>query len=141
MNTSCALILELLDGSKKVLPNRSKCLCDVRDVAEAHIRAMQTPSAAGRYLVVATSISWRAVGAILRRALPEARVPTAVEDGPAPYPQALASHKRLHELGVCMTPVEDSLRDCALSLRDKGFLKLMAQPAAAAAQPQRGARD
>jgi len=138
MNTSCEGILELLDGSKAVLPNKSKCFCDVRDVADAHWRAMRSPAAEGRYMVISASIAWRDVAAVMRQALPGARVPTAVEPGPASYPQAVASHRRVHALGVRLTPVEDSLRDCALSLYAKGFLDAVMPPAG---DPRQGAAD
>ena len=130
LNASCASILELLDGSKATLPNKGKCFVDVRDTALAHLLAMAAPAAAGqRVLMIAGSISWRTVADILRAALPGARVPTAVEPGPAPYPQALASTRTAAHLGVVFTPIEDSLRDCALSLYARGFLEKVIAPA------------
>jgi len=122
LNQSCASLLELLDGSKTLIPNKAKCLVDVRDVALCHVLAMDTPTASGRYLTIAGSLSWRTVCDIMRRTLPGARIPSEVEEGPAPHPQALASQKRAHDLGVVFTPLEDSIRDCTLSLFASGFL-------------------
>jgi nucleoside-diphosphate-sugar epimerase len=93
-----------------------------RDVALCHVLAMENPTAAGRYILIATSIAWRTAADILRKTLPSAKVPTEVDAGPAPPPQALSSIKKVHDLGVSYTPVEDSLRDCALSLYANGFL-------------------
>ena len=62
---------------------------DVRDVALAHVLAAERsgPSASGRFILMATSIPWRTFCDVLRRTLPDAKVPTEVEEGPASYPQ------------------------------------------------------
>jgi len=91
-------------------------------VAQCHILAGETPSASGRYLMIAASMPWRAVCDVLRATLPSAPIPRDVEPGPVPYPQALASVRKPCELGVRFTPVEISLRDCALSIYGKGLL-------------------
>jgi len=100
-----------------------------RDVARCHVLAGEKREAHGRYLLIATSIPWRAVAAVLRKTLPGARVPTEVEAGPPPHPQALASCRKVFELGVHYTPIEVSLRDCALSLYSKGLLDGVIAPA------------
>jgi nucleoside-diphosphate-sugar epimerase len=131
LNASCAPILDLLTGAKAVVPNKGKCFVDVRDTAAAHAAAMDAPGDAGveRVLMIAGSVSWRTAADVLRATLPGARVPTAVEPGPPPFPQALASRRVATHLGVVFTPIEDSLRDCALSLFAKGFLDGVIAPA------------
>src|ERR1700677_4313234 len=55
------LIKAMLDGTMTVVPRQRFGVADVRDVADAHIRAMGTPAAAGkRFLVLADgpTISW-----------------------------------------------------------------------------------
>ena len=42
--------------------------------------------------------------------------------------QAIWSNARTHGLGVVYTPVEDSIRDCALSMFAKGFLEGVIEP-------------
>lgn len=117
VGTSIRNVLDLLNFSKTRIPNRSKALCDVRDVADAHVRAMVDPSARGRYQIVTCSIAWRCVCDILRPVLPEGfELPAEVEPGPAPYPQGLNSQERATELGVRFTPIEVTLRDCVQSL-------------------------
>src|SRR6266498_671777 len=48
------LIKAMLDGTMTVVPRQRFGVADVRDVADAHIKAMATPAAAGqRFLVLA----------------------------------------------------------------------------------------
>jgi nucleoside-diphosphate-sugar epimerase len=99
---------------------------DVRDVALAHVLAAEgAPGDArtcGRFILMAGSIPWRVFCDVLRQTLPGAPVPTEVEPGPPSAPQALTSCKRTWELGLRYRPLEDSIRDCALSVQEKGFL-------------------
>jgi len=105
-------------------------------VALCHLLAMANPAADGRYLMVTTSLAWRAVAEVLRAALPTARIPSDVEaGGGVQYPQALVSLQRAHDLGVNFTPIETSLRDCALSLYARGYLSAVIPPAADPRQP------
>ena len=129
-NQSSALLLEFMDGTKKSLPAKGKCLVDVRDVAEAHVLAIVAPPppAPGgcqeRYLLVAGSLPWRAIGEALRAAVPGAAVPGAVDAGPPSLPQALCSGAAAWRLGVRYRPLEDTLREAALSLVEQGFLRM-----------------
>ena len=71
----------MLDGTMTVVPRQRFGVADVRDVADAHIKAMATPAAAGkRFLVLADgpTISWLQLAQILRDRLGQLaeRVPT-----------------------------------------------------------------
>ena len=48
----------------------------VRDVAEAHVRAMTEGEQAGRYLVVSGQMWWKEVASTIRTAHPDLPVPT-----------------------------------------------------------------
>ena len=50
-------------------------IVDVRDVAEAHVRAMTKGEQAGRYLVVSGQMWWREVASTIKAAHPDLRVP------------------------------------------------------------------
>jgi len=70
--SSLQLIKAMLDGTMTVVPRQRFGVADVRDVADAHIRAMATPEAAGqRFLVLADgpTISWHRLAQILRERL------------------------------------------------------------------------
>jgi nucleoside-diphosphate-sugar epimerase len=150
VNQSSSGILELMNGSKAKVPNKTKCFVDVRDVALAHVLASERASAANkRYLLISSVAAWRTVCDLIRSTLraaaaegggPDggqalltaeacealcAKVPSEVEDGgkPAPYPQALFSTAGVYELGIRYRPLEHSLRDAVLSLVESGFAK------------------
>lgn len=64
--TSIELIKRLMDGSMPLIPRINLCLCDVRDVAAAHLKAMTIPEAANqRHLIVASHLWLRDVAFIL----------------------------------------------------------------------------
>ena len=50
-------------------------IVDVRDVAEAHVRAITKGEQAGRYLVVSGQMWWREVASTIKAAHPDLRVP------------------------------------------------------------------
>src|SRR6202035_5627257 len=86
VRSTLQLIKAMLDGTMTVVPRQRFGVADVRDVADAHIRAMTTPAAAGkRFLVLADgpTISWLQLARILRDRLgPLAeRVPTEEAPG------------------------------------------------------------
>ena len=44
MSTSVEIVKKLIDGSIPLIPNMGICVTDVRDVAEAHVRAIEAPA-------------------------------------------------------------------------------------------------
>lgn len=70
--TSALLVKRLLDGSVPALPRISLGIVDVRDVAEAHLRAMTALQAGGRRFPMSEATLFMAdVADVLREALPE----------------------------------------------------------------------
>ena len=70
---SFGLVRQLLDGSRKITPPIRVNISDVRDVADAHVRALFAPEAAGeRFLAVAEgSISLPEISALIRQQRPQ----------------------------------------------------------------------
>ena len=66
VNTSHASLIGLTNGSIPVVLALTWPIVDVRDVARAHILAMENPAAAGRYLVAAKTRTMRQVVDLLR---------------------------------------------------------------------------
>lgn len=66
LNVSNGVIAGLLNGAYPAVPSLTWGIVDVRDVAEAHVRAMETASAHGRYLCAAQLMSARRLVALLR---------------------------------------------------------------------------
>lgn len=61
LNTSNKILADLLGGQYPGIVNVSWAMVDVRDVAQAHIKAMETPEAKGRYLCTHLTVSMREV--------------------------------------------------------------------------------
>jgi nucleoside-diphosphate-sugar epimerase len=126
--SSLQLIKAMLDGTMTVVPRQRFGVADVRDVADAHIRAMTTPAAAGRrFLVLADgpTISWLRLAQILRDRLgPLAeRVPTEEAPG-AELPELVIRNDRArNELGWRPRPAQTTIVETAESLRDLGLLE------------------
>jgi dihydroflavonol-4-reductase len=77
--SSISVIARLLRGKDPMLPNIGFAVVDVRDVAEAHLRALQNPSSAGkRFPCVAGMMTMPEMGKVLKRAYPNRRIATRV---------------------------------------------------------------
>lgn len=58
MNTSSQTILDFFDGKRRLVPKGFITMVDVRDVALAHVRALERPQARGRYLLIGAAEKW-----------------------------------------------------------------------------------
>ena len=126
--SSFQIVKAMLDGHMPVVRRQRFGVADVRDVADAHIRAMATPEAAGkRFLVLADgpTISWLQLAQILRERLgPLAeRAPTQEADGPEPPNLIIHNDRAKQELGWRPRPAETTIVETAESLRDLGLLQ------------------
>ncbi len=81
LSTSIEMVKQMCDGSIPAIPNMGISVCDVRDVAEAHVRAIEAPAdkVRGERFPTATRFMWMAeMGEAIRARVPEfaAKVPT-----------------------------------------------------------------
>jgi dihydroflavonol-4-reductase len=75
--SSIGVVKRFLKGKDPMLPKIGFAMVDVRDVAEAHLRALQRPATAGkRYAAVAGSMWMPDMGAVLKAAYPTRRIAT-----------------------------------------------------------------
>jgi nucleoside-diphosphate-sugar epimerase len=128
VRSTLQLIKAMLDGTMTVVPRQRFGVADVRDVADAHIRAMTTPAAAGkRFLVLADgpTISWLGLAQILRDRLGPlaARVPTEEAPGAEPPELVIRNDRAKTLLGWRPRPAETTITETAESLRDLGLLE------------------
>lgn len=65
LNTSNKVVADLLNGVYPGIVSLTWGIVDVRDVADAHVRAMDAAEAEGRYLCVAGAMSMREMAALL----------------------------------------------------------------------------
>jgi dihydroflavonol-4-reductase len=83
LNTSNELFVNLLKGSFPAIISMAWGFVDVRDVATAHTRAMETPSASGRYIAAGDVMSMRQLVHLLVEAgYGGFRLPTRSLDSP-----------------------------------------------------------
>lgn len=139
--SSPAVIVDILSGKFPAIPDLRLCVVDVRDVAEAHVLALETESASGRHILANEYVSLRSAAASLRRSHPEAKtarlpMPNAVMYGVALFDKRLSfsflrehlskerridASKSKKKLGVQYRPVDETLRDTADSARTLGY--------------------
>ncbi len=77
--SSAEVIRQLISGQLPVAPRLEYPIVDVRDVADMHVRALETPAAAGeRFIAASNTYSFLEMGRILKDTIPEIarRVPT-----------------------------------------------------------------
>jgi dihydroflavonol-4-reductase len=81
-NTSTAILTDLYKGAYLWILNLAWSFVDVRDVALAHLKAVEVSSASGRYVCAGETLDMRALVAILSTVgtgkLPSIRLPDAV---------------------------------------------------------------
>ena len=127
------LIKAMLDGTMTVVPRQRFGVADVRDVADAHIKAMATPAAADqRSLVLADgpTITYLQLAQILRDRLGQLaeRVPTEEAPGDELPDLVIHNERAKRVLGWRPRPAETTIVETAESLRDFGLLERHPRP-------------
>lgn len=137
------IIQRSLDGAMAAYPNLYIPIVDVRDVAAAHVAALDAPAAAGRRILISSgqdALAMMRIGQILRDALGEAaaNIPTRTlpddvvrQAARTDASQRVAAHDlgvvkrvsttRLHEvLGIRPRPSRDAIVAAGRSLLERG---------------------
>ncbi|KAL7958533.1 hypothetical protein V8C34DRAFT_323939 [Trichoderma compactum] len=114
-------IYRLFNGSEQEVPPTSFFYyVHVRDLAEAHVQALEKPAAANqRYLVAVSAYSYRQVCGIIRAKFPELRETTPMGENGAPIPPSyiVDTTKANTDLGIKYRSLEDTIVDAVNSLR------------------------
>ncbi|KAK9324565.1 hypothetical protein V1517DRAFT_316810 [Lipomyces orientalis] len=119
VNTSNASIWSLVNGSQATIPPTAvPAWVDVRDVAEAHVNALEAPAAENqRYFVVAGKYSFSDICDIVLKNFPQlaGKVPT---DGVIPSKESynLDNSKSKKDLGIEYISLEQSIVDLTKQL-------------------------
>ena len=147
LSTSVELVKKLVDGSIPLLPNMGVCVTDVRDVAEAHLRAIEAPAdvVRGERFPTSQRFMWldemaesiRQSAPDLARKVPRHRMPDWLVKLLALFmPEMRQIKSELgnmrdvsgrhteDRLGLTFTPAERTLEDTVRSLVQKGIVKL-----------------
>ena len=126
LNTSNLRILDMVQGKMKdkLEPTGFYSWVDVRDVALAHVRALEVPEAGGkRFLLFAGYHSNKKIAEIIATMGPEFREMLPVDldaeedDLPSPDERYGFNNRRSFEvLGIAYTPLETTVKDTVQSL-------------------------
>lgn len=119
LNTSAAAILNLINGS--TFSNSTFGWVSVKDVANAHIQALEIPSANGRYCMVESVAHFSDVVKLLRELFPDLPLPEKCADDKPHMPTYQVSNKRIKSLGIDYIPLKQSLKETVESLKEKNF--------------------
>jgi dihydroflavonol-4-reductase len=143
LGTSAEIVRLFLRGAYPAVPRLSFPVVDVRDVAIAHVAALEVPEAAGqRFICAAESLWLKDIGRILRTALPEFGRRPPVRELPdfavrllAPFDANLraakseigelrrvSSARAQSVLGVRFRPAEEAVTAMARSLVELGVV-------------------
>lgn len=151
VNTSNRILVDLVEGTTPAVMALEWGFVDVRDVAEAHLRAMAAPEASGRYICASGAMTMREVVRLARelgfgRKLPRLSLEGAMGTRLAKLlsytqPAGVGSYLRTHlgrsvrfdnarirrELGMTFRPPAESVRDTLFDLARWGHVPPPAQ--------------
>ncbi|KAJ0039020.1 hypothetical protein Pint_23950 [Pistacia integerrima] len=119
LNFSVEMIFNLINGVQ-TFPSPYRVV-DVRDVAYAHIQALEVPTASGRYLLVGRVTQLCEVLKVLHEHYPTFNLPEKFKDVKN-EPTYQVSNEKAKSLGINFRTWEVSLQDTVESFKEKGFL-------------------
>ncbi|XP_057807770.1 phenylacetaldehyde reductase-like [Salvia miltiorrhiza] len=124
LNLSCAALLNLIKEGKQLMANGVYRYVDVRDVALAHILALENPCASGRYCLVGrVTYSFEALD-ILKLIFPSLSLPPTETVNRAAKLPFQVSRKRAESLGISFRPLEESLKDSVECFQHRNLITL-----------------
>ncbi|GKV46699.1 hypothetical protein SLEP1_g53676 [Rubroshorea leprosula] len=122
LNASCAVLLQLLQGSKDTHEYQWVGAVHVRDVAKAHLLLFESPVASGRHLCTNGIYQFGDFAKLVSKLFPEFPVHRFTGETQPGLIACENAAKKLIDLGLVFTPVEDVVRETVESLRAKGFV-------------------
>ncbi|KAG6723677.1 hypothetical protein I3843_03G214500 [Carya illinoinensis] len=122
LNASCAVLLNLLQGSQDTQEYHWLGAVHVGDVAKAQVLLFETPSASGRYLCTSGIYQFGDFAERVSKIFPEYPIHRFTGETQPGLTACQDAARRLIDMGLVFTPVEDAVRDAVESLKAKGFL-------------------
>lgn len=126
INTSNQRMRNLIQGQmkEKIDPTGTFLYVDVRDVALAHVRAIEVPEAGGqRFFVTAGFFSNKQIVDVVRETHPELESKLPPKDFPSDFPSKIYdfdNKKSLEVLGLKYRPFKETVSDTISSLLEVG---------------------
>ncbi|XP_013708606.1 phenylacetaldehyde reductase isoform X1 [Brassica napus] len=118
LNLSVEIIVDMVKG-KNPLNCRYYRFVDVRDVALAHVKALESPSANGRYIISGQSVTINHIKETMRELFPDLCIDDMNGEGLMDGINCTMCVDKVKNLGVEFTPLKSSLRDTIISLKEK----------------------
>ncbi|XP_048638047.1 phenylacetaldehyde reductase isoform X2 [Brassica napus] len=121
LNFSVEIIVDMVKG-KNPFNCRYYSFVDVRDVALAHVKALETPSANGRYIISGPSVTINHIKETMRELFPKLCIDDTNGEGLMDGVNCTICVDKVKNLGVEFTPLKSSLRDTIISLKERWLL-------------------
>lgn len=126
LNTSSNVALGFIDGTMPKIPDEMMEIVDVRDVAEAHVAALENDEAFGkRFLMVGEVTHQKDVAAAAKHAVPDefkSKVPTELAPAKKPPSAKLIDCSLVKDiLGVNMRRTNEMVSDTVVQLINNGY--------------------
>ncbi|XP_074559639.1 cinnamoyl-CoA reductase CAD2-like [Curcuma longa] len=122
LNSSMTVLLQLLEGSEEEYSDLHMGLVHVKDVALAHILAYENPLASGRHLCIESISHWSDFASKVAELYPEYKVPRFPKDTQPGLLRAENPSKKLIELGMQFSSMEQIIKDSVEDLKRKGYV-------------------
>ncbi|XP_074353654.1 cinnamoyl-CoA reductase 2-like isoform X2 [Apium graveolens] len=122
INSSMSLMLRLLQGCTETYDEVYMGSVHVKDVALAHILVYENPSAKGRHLCIESICHFSDFAAKVTEMYPEYQLPSLPKDTQPGLLRWKDPSKKLMDLGLQLTSVEQIIKDSVESLKSKGFI-------------------
>ncbi|KAL5555359.1 hypothetical protein UlMin_037595 [Ulmus minor] len=128
LNASSAVLLQLLQGSEETQECYWLGAVHVRDVAKAHLLLFEAPDASGRYLCTNGIYQFSDFAETVFKLYPQFPIHRFSGETQPGLKDCKDAAKRLIDLGLVFTPLQEAIRDSVESLKAKGFLGQEKQP-------------
>ncbi|CAL9163268.1 cinnamoyl-CoA reductase CAD2-like [Musa acuminata AAA Group] len=122
INASMTMLMRLLQGCTDEYPDFYMGSVHVKDVALAHILLYENPSATGRHLCIEAISHWSDFASKVAELYPDYKVPRLPKDTQPGLLRAQNPAKKLIELGMEFTSMEQIIKDAVESLKSKGYI-------------------
>ncbi|KAM0008929.1 putative cinnamyl-alcohol dehydrogenase [Helianthus debilis subsp. tardiflorus] len=120
LNTSARAIFNLINAS--TYSNITVGSVHVKDVANAHILAFETPSASGRYCMSESVVHFSELVEILHKLYPSFKLPDKCADDDPIVRHQISNEKVRNLMGVDYIPLEDGIKETIESLKEKKYI-------------------
>ncbi|XP_057550158.1 phenylacetaldehyde reductase-like [Amaranthus tricolor] len=123
LNDSSTVILNLVNGAQ-VYANVALPWVHLQDVAEAHIRAFELPSANGRYCLVESVRHHAEIVGMLHEIYPSLEFPNKCGDDEPLMKTFKFSKDKAKSLGIQYIPFKKGLKDTVEDLKEKKIIRI-----------------